>query len=88
MNVTFSPANLGENLALEVCPPTCDMGIPIWNDRIASKQLPAQRLRMAAITGLQRDGNPVRMRQTCMTLVKRAAFQGLGPPAAVELPTI
>lgn len=57
-------ANLGEELALEVCPPTCEMGIPIWSDQIASKQVPVLRHRMAAITGLERDGNPARMRRT------------------------
>jgi hypothetical protein len=49
---------------------------------------PRERLRMAAITGLERDGHHVRMRQTCMNPVKREALLGFGQPAAVELPSI
>ena len=52
MNASLLSANLGEKLALEVCPPTCDMGIPIWNDRIVSKQ----RLARASSDGGDQQG--------------------------------
>ena len=71
--------------ALEVCPPTCNMGIALWNAQIASKQRRA-RSDVRSITGPERDGNPVRMRETCMTPVKLAPLRGLGPPAVLEGP--